>query len=95
LFLLWEKRIGKITLLHLVGGLDAPHSGSIVIDDIDITQMKEKSKFDSPHYVVTGNINNFTHFQNYQNQEGENILPSILIGGTCRANIRVQMFFTC
>jgi len=33
---------GKSTLLHLIGGLDNVSAGHIIIDDIDITKLKEK-----------------------------------------------------
>lgn len=38
---------GKSTLLHLLGGLDKPDSGTILIDNIDITKLTDKqmSKF--------------------------------------------------
>lgn len=38
---------GKSTLLHLIGGLDKPDSGNILIDEIDITKLTDKqmSKF--------------------------------------------------
>lgn len=38
---------GKSTLLHLLGGLDKPDSGNILIDEIDITKLTDKqmSKF--------------------------------------------------
>src|SRR5205085_3718373 len=32
---------GKSTLLGLIAGLDAPSSGSVVIDDVDITRLDE------------------------------------------------------
>jgi len=32
---------GKTTLLNLIGGLDSPSSGRIVVNDIDITQLSE------------------------------------------------------
>ena len=32
---------GKTTLLNLIGGLDSPSSGKIVVNDIDITQLSE------------------------------------------------------
>ena len=33
---------GKSTLLHMLGGLDKPTSGSIVIDEKDMTKLKDK-----------------------------------------------------
>lgn len=33
---------GKSTLLHIIGGLDEATSGSVVVDGVDITHMKEK-----------------------------------------------------
>lgn len=33
---------GKTTLLNVIGGLDAPNSGQILFDAIDITKLKEK-----------------------------------------------------
>lgn len=33
---------GKTTLLNLIGGLDAPDSGSIIVNGTDISHMKEK-----------------------------------------------------
>lgn len=37
---------GKTTLLNLIGGLDKPTKGSVVIDDVDISTMKESHLFD-------------------------------------------------
>lgn len=36
---------GKSTLLNMIGGIEKPDSGSILIDDVDITAMKNKSSF--------------------------------------------------
>jgi putative ABC transport system ATP-binding protein len=33
---------GKSTLLGIIGGIDKPNSGSIIIDDVDITNLNEK-----------------------------------------------------
>jgi len=35
---------GKSTLLHLLGGLDAPTSGSVSVDGVDLTQLSEKQR---------------------------------------------------
>jgi len=37
---------GKTTLLNLMGGLDTPTSGEIVIDNIDITRLKSRQLID-------------------------------------------------
>ena len=38
---------GKSTLLHLIGGLDKPDSGSVLIDNTDLLQLpaKKQAKF--------------------------------------------------
>jgi lipoprotein-releasing system ATP-binding protein len=33
--------VGKSTLLHVLGGLDAPDSGSVRIDDVDLARLKD------------------------------------------------------
>ena len=33
---------GKSTLLHLIGGVDKPTSGKIIVDGVDITTLKEE-----------------------------------------------------
>ncbi len=42
---------GKSTLLHLIGALDKPDSGSVLIDNTDILQLpaKKQSKFRNSH----------------------------------------------
>ncbi|MCK9627867.1 MAG: ABC transporter ATP-binding protein [Bacteroidales bacterium] len=37
---------GKTTLLNMIGGLDSPTSGSIIIDSVDITRLKSKQLID-------------------------------------------------
>ncbi len=32
---------GKSTLLHLIGGLDQPNTGSVIVDGIEVTQLSE------------------------------------------------------
>lgn len=41
--ILGKSGSGKSTLLSLIAGLDSPTSGEIIIDDIDITQLKQKA----------------------------------------------------
>src|ERR1700739_4472079 len=42
---------GKSTLLHLIGALDKPDSGSVIIDGTDILQLpaKKQAKFRNSH----------------------------------------------
>jgi lipoprotein-releasing system ATP-binding protein len=42
---------GKSTLLHLIGALDKPDSGSVLIDDVDILRLpaKKQAKFRNSH----------------------------------------------
>lgn len=42
--LMGESGSGKSTLLHLIGALDDPDTGSILIDRMEITQLKESEK---------------------------------------------------
>lgn len=42
--LMGESGSGKSTLLHLIGALDDPDTGSILIDGMEITQLKESEK---------------------------------------------------
>ena len=37
---------GKTTFLNVIGGLDKPSEGNVVIDDVDIATMKESQMFD-------------------------------------------------
>jgi putative ABC transport system ATP-binding protein len=37
---------GKTTLLNMIGGLDQPSSGKIIVDNIDITQLNQKQLVD-------------------------------------------------
>ncbi|MBD0405076.1 ABC transporter ATP-binding protein [Flammeovirga sp. EKP202] len=56
---------GKTTLLGLTAGLDAPTSGQVILDDIDITNLTEDQKADIRNQKI-GFI-----FQNFQ------LLPSL------------------
>ncbi len=35
---------GKSTLLHLIGGLDVPDTGSVIVDGLDITRMSDRRR---------------------------------------------------
>jgi putative ABC transport system ATP-binding protein len=59
---------GKSTLLQLLGGLDLPTSGSVVVDDIELTKLNEKERTLFRRTKV-GFI-----FQNYQ------LLPMMTVG---------------
>ncbi|MBQ8026079.1 MAG: ATP-binding cassette domain-containing protein, partial [Oscillospiraceae bacterium] len=37
---------GKSTVLNILGGMDSPDSGQVVVDGVDITHMKEKALAD-------------------------------------------------
>lgn len=39
-----ESGSGKSTLLHLIGGLDVPNAGQILIDDTDIAALDDKGR---------------------------------------------------
>ncbi|MBV8834699.1 MAG: ABC transporter ATP-binding protein, partial [Acidobacteriaceae bacterium] len=42
LAIIGESGAGKSTLLHLLGGLDRPTSGRVLVEDQDITALNEK-----------------------------------------------------
>jgi putative ABC transport system ATP-binding protein len=44
LALMGESGSGKSTLLHLIGTMDDADAGSILIDGVEITQLKESEK---------------------------------------------------
>jgi len=39
-----ESGSGKSTLLHLIGGLDTPESGAIILNDQDVARMDDKGR---------------------------------------------------
>jgi len=41
---------GKSTLMHLIGGLDRPTEGSVVIDDHNLTDLKDKGLITEDEY---------------------------------------------
>ncbi len=74
---------GKSTLVHLLGGLDTPTSGSIVVDGVDITGLSDAAQSDFRRRTV-GFV-----FQSFNLVPGltawENVaLPAVLDGGSLR-----------
>jgi putative ABC transport system ATP-binding protein len=66
---------GKTTLLNLIGGLDRPDSGSIFINDVDITKL-------SSNQLITFRLNHIGFvFQSY------NLIPVL----TARENVEMIM----
>ena len=70
IFILGRSGSGKSTLLNLIGGLDCPTSGSIEVDDFNLSSLK-KSKFSDYRNTYIGFIfqdfyllNEFTVFDN-------------------------------
>lgn len=43
-FVLGRSGSGKSTLLHILGGLDSPDKGLVMIDDVDFYRMKDKQQ---------------------------------------------------
>ena len=39
--IIWPSGSGKSTLLHIIGGVDTPTTGNVIIDGTDITKLKE------------------------------------------------------
>lgn len=66
---------GKTTLLNIIGGLDTPTSGTVVIDNTELTRLK-------PHQLIRFRLNNIGFvFQSY------NLIPVL----TARENVEFIM----
>ena len=79
---------GKSTLLHLIGALDKPDSGSVLIDNIDIRQLpaKKQSKFRNSHL---GFVFQFHHLLP-EFSAAENVCMPLWIKGTGKKEAMAQ-----
>lgn len=73
---------GKSTLLHLLGGVDTPSEGSIIIDGKDITHMKEGPLAIYRRRQI-GLIYQFYNLLPILNVKENILLPLLLDGRTC------------
>ncbi len=62
---------GKTTLLNMIGAIDNDYNGTIMYDDVNIKNVKDKDKF------IRENINYL--FQNYALIENESVLKNLLL----------------
>lgn len=62
---------GKTTLLNIIGGLDKPTNGSVLIDGYDITKLKRK-ELDKYHNRIIGFV-----YQNYNLIDYLNVVDNI------------------
>ena len=68
-----ESGSGKSTLLHLIGGLDTPDTGRILIDGQDIAALTEANRAKLRREKVS------VVFQQF------NLIPSLSVGATSRS----------
>jgi putative ABC transport system ATP-binding protein len=73
-----KSGVGKSTILHLLGGLMKPTSGSIIIDDKDLAEMSE-AQLDRFRGNSIGIVFQKNHFVNSLNVE-ENLLLAQFLG---------------
>ncbi|MEI6887111.1 MAG: ABC transporter ATP-binding protein [bacterium] len=71
---------GKSTLLHILGGLDKPTKGTVIINGKEITNLKD-GKLSKFRNETIGFVFQFFNLQDYLNVE-ENIMIPLLINGT-------------
>jgi putative ABC transport system ATP-binding protein len=80
---------GKSTLLQLLGGLDSPSSGKIVVDDVELNRLKEK-ELTQFRRTKLGFV-----FQNYQllpmMTVGENIALALSANNASKAKIKTTV----
>lgn len=85
---------GKTTLLNLIGGLETPTSGEVIIDNIQITKLKSKELIDFrlrnigfvfqaynliPVLTASENVEFIMHLQNYPKDERKDRVEELLI----------------
>jgi len=75
--------VGKITLLHIMGALDEPTSGKVVVDGVDVFAMAEAERSAFRNRTV-GFVFQFHHLMR-ELTALENVMMPNLIGGTPRA----------
>jgi ABC-type antimicrobial peptide transport system, ATPase component len=71
---------GKSTLMHLVGGLDTPTSGSIVVDGKDISKLKDKDMSKYRNQTIGFVFQSF-NLENTQTAL-ENVMMPLIFAGT-------------
>lgn len=73
---------GKSTLLNMIGGIEYPDSGSIIVNDFDVSKKKKQKYFSE----VVGFL-----FQNFALLENKTVLENLdLIKKTGRTNISID-----
>jgi lipoprotein-releasing system ATP-binding protein len=77
---------GKSTLLHLLGGLDRPTEGSVVMDSLDLNEITEEA-LSSLRNKKIGFIFQFHHLLR-DFTALENVMMPLLIGGHTRREVR-------
>jgi putative ABC transport system ATP-binding protein len=79
---------GKTTLLNLIGGLDKPTSGKVIIDGHDITKLNDK-KLSQFRNKTIGFVFQFFNLQDYLTAT-ENVMTPLLFGGVKRSTAEAK-----